>query len=181
MNQILRNLSAALLLVAPLAACGSDEAEDAASEATDARNESLAAALADADGLSRLSGALNETAMATIFDGTASYTILAPSDAAFDKAAPSGGGGENADAVLAAVLREHVLPGAFTVPDIARALENNGSVEMQNMAGTMLTFAKDGDAIRVTDEDGGTALVTGGAIIANNGVAIPVDAMLKTQ
>ncbi|WP_299309184.1 fasciclin domain-containing protein [uncultured Croceicoccus sp.] len=180
MNQILRNLSAALLLVAPLAACGSDQAEGAAGGATDARNESLAAALADADGLSRLSGSLNETAMATIFDGTASYTILAPTDAAFDKAALSAQEGESAYAVLAAVLREHVLPGAFTVPDIARALQNDGSVEMQNMGGTMLTFAKEGDAIRVTDEDGGTALITGDAIVASNGVAIPVDAMLKT-
>ena len=42
-----------------------------------------------------------------------------------------------------------------------------------------LTFTRDGDGYRVTGEDGSSARIAGDALAASDGVAIPVDGVLK--
>lgn len=170
--------AAALALAVPLAACGSGTEEAATGETVS--TDTLAAELGDADGLSKISTAMKDTGLAQVFDGSASYTLLAPTDTAFEAVAGAGLDKPENRALLAEVLRDHVLPGAMSGEDIAKAIETNGGpVEMKTMGETAVTFSKDGDALVVKSADGATAKVTGKELLAANGSALPIDTVLR--
>ncbi len=161
---------------------GCNDGDSSAQVAPRPAEDTLASVLARADHLSLVSEALQDTGLAEVFDGTASYTILAPRDAAFAAAihGDGPGNGEKA-AIVAAILREHVLPGALTPQDIAEAIERQrGPVRMETMGSGVLTFAAGDGGITVTAPDGSSARLAGAALAASNGVAIPIDAVLKT-
>ena len=176
-------LTLGALALVPLAGCG--QSADTAGTATAEKPSSatLTAALGDAAGMSTVAAALKGTGLNTVFDGTAPYTVLAPDDDAFGKlgetakmlTAPENG------AAMAEVLKAHVLPGYMTVADIDAALTNakGKPVKMTTMAGNQVTFARSGEALTVTAADGSTATVSGKEVTASNGVAIPIDAVLK--
>lgn len=170
-------LSASLVLAIPLAACSGSE-EAATGETVS--NDTLASELADAGSLSTISSALKDTGLAQVFDGTASYTLLAPTDDAFDAIADDGLTDPENRALLAEVLRDHVLPGALSANDISKAIESNGGpVEMTTMGGAPVTFAMDGTTLTVTGENGETANVTGDPVLASNGAAMAIDGVLR--
>lgn len=178
-------LTLGALALVPLAGCGqsADTAGTATAAAEKPSSATLTAALGDAAGMSTIAAALKGTGLNTVFDGTAPYTLLAPEDDAFGKlgdtakmlTAPENG------AAMAEVLKAHVLPGYMTVADIDAALTNakGKPVKMTTMAGNQVTFARSGEALTVTAADGSTATVSGKEVTASNGVAIPVDAVLK--
>lgn len=175
----------ALATLVPLAGCGEAETTaDTPGEATTASSSAtLATVLGDAAGLSTVAGALKSSGLATVFDGNAPYTLLAPDDDAFGALGSAGAAlrtPENA-AAMAAVLRAHVLPGVVTTADIQAALKarQGKPVKMTTMDGSDLTFASEGDGITVTAADGSRAKIAGKETTATNGVAIPVDAVLK--
>lgn len=177
-NRTVQRCALLLALAVPAGACsdsGPDEAEASVG------NETLAAALADGDDTGAMSEALQETGLAQIFDGSAAYTVLAPSDASIDAIAGLGDMPEvDRNAVLAAILREHVLPGALTPEDIENAIEvQDGQVSIQTMGDGMMRFAMQGDRLTVTDDNGRTATVSGAPVLASNGVVIPIDVVLK--
>jgi len=163
-----------------LGACSSDH-DRTPTEAAPTK-ETLAEALAATPKLSIVAGALGQTGLAQVFDGASAYTILAPDNAAFDAL------GELSEklqrpanrAAMAAVLRDHTLPGYVTPADIETALKNkNGPVEIETMGDHTLTFRQSRNGIAVTSEDGSSAELAGPAVKASNGVAIPIDGLLK--
>ena len=143
------------------------------------RAETLAALVSRADDLSVVSATLEDAGLAQVFDGTAAYTMLAPRDAAFESLGETGELLRSAEQrpAMVAVLRDHIVPGYLTPDDIAKAIEldSDGKVSMKTMAGHTLTFARTGDTISATGEDGASARFAGDALRASNGVAIPVD------
>jgi uncharacterized surface protein with fasciclin (FAS1) repeats len=179
-----------LLLAAPalmmVSACGSDDAAngDAATDAAPT-DKTLAELLAGADGMSRAASALTETGLAGVLDATPNYTVLAPTDAAFDAFAPADGAADASEedqrAALSAVMRAHILPGYLTAQDINRAIDaaDGGSVTMRSMADTALTFTREGEGIKITAEDGSSAMITGTELDGTNGVLLPIDTVLK--
>lgn len=176
-----RYAAAAALLV--LAGCGDDAAEDKGAEFAKVSNGTLAMAVAGEGDLLVVAGALEDAGLAQVFDGAAAYTILAPRDAAFDKLGEAGADLRSPEGrpAMVAILRDHIVPGYLTPADIAKAIEldADGKVAMKTMAGHTVTFSGTPDAITVTAEDGATAHFAGDALSASNGVAIPVDALLK--
>ena len=82
---------------------------------------------------------------------------------------------------MAEVLKAHILPGYVTVADIDKAIKakQGQPVKMTTMDGAEITFARNGEDLTVTAADGSTAKVDGAQLAASNGVAIPVDAVLK--
>ncbi|MDP3676115.1 MAG: fasciclin domain-containing protein [Novosphingobium sp.] len=172
----------ALALVA-ISGCGQETPKSETAAPAGPSTATLTAAVGDAAGMSTVSAALKGTGLNTVFDGTAPYTLLAPDDDAF------GALGETAkmltapenDAAMAAVLKGHVLPGYVTVADIDAAIRNAAGkpVKMATMAGGEVTFARQGEDLTVTAADGSTAKVSGKEVTASNGVAIPLDAVLK--
>ncbi len=175
--------AAALAVLAPLAGCSqSDAGSEPDAPATTAANRTLAAVIGGAPGLTTVSGALSEAGLADVFDGPGSYTILAPDDDAFGTMQSETAALEDDAhrAELVAVLRGHILPGHLTPDAIREAIKNQkGPVKMTTLDDGEVTFSADGDLIKVTRADGATATIDGEALVASNGVVLPVDHLLK--
>lgn len=173
-------LGAALL--AGLSACGSGSEETTAASAAKSADGTLATALSDAPGMTTVSTALKSTGLSNVFDGGAAYTILAPDDDAFGALGAAGTGLQQPEnsAAMAAILRDHILPGYLTVADIDSALKASGGkpVKMKTMGDTEVSFSREGNALVVSMPDGARAKVDGAGLVASNGVVIPLDAVL---
>jgi uncharacterized surface protein with fasciclin (FAS1) repeats len=177
-----RSLAAVLALaLLPLAGCSgrADNSKGGKPAATASSNDTLAVAMSRQDDLSKLNGALKDTGLSQVFDNGASYTIFAPTDDAFSKLDNSLTQPEQ-KALLTAVLRDHIVPGYLTPEDIGTAIDSQGGkVEVKTMGGHELTFTREGKGYRVTGDDGSAALIAGDPVTASDGVAIPVDGVLK--
>lgn len=176
--------SAVALALMPLAACSgnADKTSGAKPEASASSGDTLAEALSGEGDLSKLNGALKDTGLSQVFDNGASYTIFAPTDAAFEKLGDAGKALVQAKdkALLAAVLRDHIVPGYLTPDDIGTAIDSQGGqVKVQTMGGHKLAFTREGKGYRVKGEDGSEAMIAGDPVTAADGVAIPVDGVLK--
>ncbi len=130
-----------------------------------------------------LAGALTATGMDGVFSGKGDYTVLAPSDAAFnglgDKAAALTAPEQKA--ALAAILRDHVIPGTLTATDIGKAIDaaSGKAVTMRTVGTGSVTFTRDGSAIAVASADGAKARITGDGSVGSNGAILPTDGILK--
>lgn len=171
-------LTAATLL---LAAC-SGEGGAGDESATEPSSQTLAEMVSDTDDLSVVAATLQDAGLAQIFDGVAAYTLLAPRDAVFESLGEAGATLRSAEQrpAMVAVLRDHIVPGYLTPDDIARAIaaEDDGKVAMKTMGGHTLTFAETGGTITATSEAGVMTRFAGDALLASNGVAIPVDGLV---
>jgi uncharacterized surface protein with fasciclin (FAS1) repeats len=181
-NRRLALLAAAAATALTLTACSDDSADDA-SPTAEVSSKTLAAVVMDAGDLKVVAGALGDAGLAPVFDSAASYTIFTPQDAAFEALGEPGEELQQ-DAqrpALVAVLRDHIVPGYLTPEDISNAIDaaEDGKVQLRSMGGPVLTFTTAGDLITVTNEDGSSAKFAGDALRASNGVAIPIDAVLK--
>lgn len=177
---------AALFALSLLAACSKENATQAQADGNApavAETRTLAEMVSNRQDLSTFGMGLRETGLGTVFDGTASYTVLAPTNDGFGKLGEDGKILLQTEhrAVLAAVLRSHVLPGFFTPKDIVAAINAHGGqpVEMRSMGNQTLRFAREGDKLTVTSEDGSKGVIGEEPVLAGNGVALPVDTVLK--
>lgn len=180
----------ALLAAASLAlgACSRDAepGADATGEAAALKpeGESLPDVLDDADGLQVVAESLKETGIAGIFKGKGSYTLLAPEDAAFAQLGEAGkqltGSADNA--ALAALLKDHLIPGYVTPQDISAAIDasKDRQVSMTTVSGRKLTFTRSDDGtVTIAGPDGSQANIDGEALAGGSSVAIPVNTVLK--
>lgn len=176
-------LAGAMAVLALVPACSYDPQTDEASADAGAETVTgtLATALSDIDGMDRLNDAVGQAQLNSVFDGQGAYTLLGPTDAAFDRL------GDRADAlmtdeqrpVLVGLLREHILPGHLTPENIRAAIDSNGGeVTMTTLGGGDVVFANDGGELTVSNGNGSTARLVGSATAATNGVLIPLDAVL---
>lgn len=166
-----------------LSACSdaSDTAEADAAATQQEANRTVAAALNDLPETTSFNRAISESQLGSIFDGPASYTLLAPNDAAFEALGQEGEAllTEEQRPVLVGLLREHILPGHLTPESITQALdEQDGEVIMTTLGGGEVTFSREDETITVTNNGGSTARLINGATAATNGVIIPLDAVL---
>ena len=172
-----------------VAGCSGGEPEDpataevgeASSEAIDDRP--LPGILDEAEGMQSIAEALKATGIATAFDGNGSYTLLAPTDAAFEAGGDKGKALVTAEdhAPLAALVKSHMLPGFVSVKDIEAAIaaSDDGKATMTTVNGDDLVFSKDSDAVLVSGTDGSSAKIAGKAIGGGASNAIPLDGLLK--
>ena len=140
----------------------------------------VASAVSGATDLRRLSSALSETQLAPVLDGKGEYTLLAPTDAAFDALGAKGKALAEKDQqpLLIAVLRAHLLPGQVTPHAIEVAIaRKKGPVEMRTMAGGTVRFSNDAKGIAVSNGVA-TAHIASTTQTASNGAILPIDAVL---
>jgi uncharacterized surface protein with fasciclin (FAS1) repeats len=180
----------ALLACAALAGCsdgpktGSTAANSTATASADAPAEArLAAVIAGDEQLGRLNRVVGNAGLVDLLNGVGPYTVFAPTNGALEAL-----GAERADALAGeamrpqagAMLRAHTVPGTLTRKDLEAAIAraNGRPVQMRTMADTMLTFARDGDAIVVSSDQGGRGRVTGQEGLASNGAVQPIDGLL---
>lgn len=174
---------AATLLLPLVAACGDADEQAGGPGASTQADGTLAERLAGSPDLSTVSGVVGDAGLADVFGGAAAYTILAPRDAAFDALGTAGADLRKPEnrAAAVALLRAHIVPGYLTPKDIATALaaDRDGKVQMRTMAGSVVTFSKSGADIVATADDGATGVIATDAVTARNGVAIPVNGVLR--
>ena len=110
------------------------------------------------------------------------FTVFAPTNAAFDKL-PEGTVGtlvkpEN-KATLTKILTYHVVAGNFDSKKIMKAIKKgNGKAMFKTVAGGMLTATMQGNNLILTDEKGGTSMVTIANVKQSNGVIHVIDTVL---
>jgi len=179
-NHLALLAAAAATLMLPGCSKESDDKGDAAAEVS---NQTLAQEISDANNLSVVSGALGDAGLSAVFDSAAAYTIFTPQDSAFDALGDTGQQLRDPAQrpALIAILRDHIVPGYLTPEDISNAIDvaADKRVKMRTMGGHTLTFTSNGDTVTVTNEDGSSARFAGNALRASNGVAIPLDGVLK--
>lgn len=175
-------LAATVASLVVLSACSkTDESAGEPSETRAEHTKTLAESLAEMPDLSQFGTALETAQLGSIFDGPGSYTLLAPTNAAFTAIADEATVlmTEEQRPVLVAVVREHVLPGHLTTGNISQAIDSKGGpVTVTTLGGTDVTFSRIGDVITVDNGAGSTATIAGPEAIASNGTIIPLDAIL---
>ncbi|MGI9056843.1 MAG: fasciclin domain-containing protein [Pyrinomonadaceae bacterium] len=110
------------------------------------------------------------------------FTVFAPTNAAFDKL-PEGTVDtlvmpEN-KAMLTKILTYHVVAGKYDSKKIMKAIKKGkGKAMFKTVAGGTLTARMQGDNLILTDEKGGTSMVTIANVKQSNGVIHVVDTVL---
>lgn len=166
-----------------LGACGEKAGNDAAPTTEAAKDAAGKATIATGLGdATKFTAAAKAAGLDGTLAGPGPYTVLVPSDAAFDKL-PAGALDTlmkpEARTELTGVLTYHILPGAILAADIGKAIDaGNGKALLATMAGGTLTATKEGDAIVIADGAGTKARITGGDEKKSNGVIHRVDAVL---
>lgn len=184
--KLLLPLSLALL---PLAGCSGSEQRGAsdngsAPSAATVPDAKLASVVAGDRELERVNRLIANAGLIEVLNGVGPYTLFAPTNAAFEAI-----GADRADALAgeemrpqaATLLRAHIVPGTLTRRDLQAAIGASGDrpVRMRTMAGTMLSFSRDGDAIFVSSDDGARARLSGEEGLAGNGAVQPIDSLLR--
>lgn len=168
-------------IAALLAGCSAqDDGTEPTAAASEADTGTVAASVAGSGEHRKLAAALADTQLAPVLDGKGDYTLLAPSDAAFEAL------GTKATALTAreqrplmiAVLRGHILPGQVTPKAIEAAIERKrGPVEMRTMAGGTVRFSKGENGFQVSN-GAHTATLAEATTAASNGAVLPIDKVL---
>ncbi len=132
--------------------------------------------------VSTLVSAVTAAGLGETLSGAGPFTVIAPTNAAFDKVDKATLEGlmkpESKDA-LGGILKYHVIAGNFKSGDIAKMItDGNGTATIKTVNGGSLKAMMDGDKIVLTDAKGGKATVTAPDMVASNGVVHVVDTVL---
>jgi uncharacterized surface protein with fasciclin (FAS1) repeats len=129
-----------------------------------------------------LVAAVKAAGLVDTLKGPGPFTVFAPTNAAF-AALPAGTVDsllkpENKPA-LTKVLTYHVVPGKVDAMTLRRAIMNGGGrTTLKTVSGGSLTATASGNAIMITDDNGGTASVSIADVYQSNGVIHVVDKVL---
>jgi uncharacterized surface protein with fasciclin (FAS1) repeats len=130
-----------------------------------------------------LVAAVKAAGLAETLQGAGPFTVLAPTNAAFDRlpegTVPTLLKPEN-QARLAAVLKYHVLAGRYDAEDLIDAIRKGGGrTTLRTVQGAPLTFSMNGDRnIAVRDVSGTVADIAVYDVAQSNGVIHVIDRVL---
>lgn len=171
--------------VLALAGCGTSADNDPTPKSQAARD--AAGDKTIASGFGRDDTKFAEAAKASGLDATLAgpgpYTVLVPTNAAFDKL-PAGTFDSlmkaEARPKLTKLLTAHIMPGAILVADIAKAIDTGkGKATLATFGGDTLTATKQGGQIVLTDPAGAKASIVASDEKRSNGVVQHLDGVLK--
>jgi len=129
-----------------------------------------------------LVAAVKAAGLVETLEGPGPFTVFAPTNEAFAKL-PAGTVDtllkpENKE-MLVKVLTYHVVPGRISASDLAKQIKAGGGKAMlKTVNGETLTATMNGKHIVLTDEKGGSSMVTIANVFQSNGVIHVVDAVL---
>ena len=186
-------VAAVLALALTTAACGSDDADTAATgsapmttSAAPSPSPSESMATADivdtavaAGNFTTLAAALQAAGLVETLKGPGPFTVFAPTDDAFAKL-PAG----TVDTLLkdpkgdlTQILTYHVVPGKVMAADVVKL----DGQKVKTVQGGDLTIGVDGDKVTLTDAAGNTVNVTMTDVEASNGVIHVIDGVLMPK
>ncbi len=171
-------------LALALAACGGDASETAlASDGVeDKTSETFAAVLGRDPSLSIAAQKLEAAGLMTALDGEASYTIFVPTNAAFQALGEQGSTlleDPQYSAIVAAVLRNHMVPGVLDTNAIDKAIADaGGEAAVVNFGGGVLTLAREDGVLVIREASGRKAKFDGKVMLVGKGALIAIDTVL---
>ncbi len=186
-------VAAVIALAITTAACGSDDADTAATTSAPATtsaapspspSESMAAAdIVDtavaAGDFTTLAAALTAAELVDTLKGTGPFTVFAPTDDAFAKL-PAG----TVDTLLkdpkgdlTQILTYHVVSGKVMAADVVKL----DGQKVKTVQGGELTVGVEGEKVTLTDAAGNTVNVTTVDVPASNGVIHVIDGVLMPK
>ena len=145
-------------------------------------NKTIVENAATADNLTTLVAAVQAADLVDTLSSPGPFTVFAPTDDAF-ALLPDG----TVESLiqpemkpqLAEILTYHVVAGDYSAADLmARAMTDDGSANIETVAGKTLALSLANGALVLTDENGGAAQVIIADIDQSNGVVHAVDAVL---
>jgi uncharacterized surface protein with fasciclin (FAS1) repeats len=110
------------------------------------------------------------------------FTVFAPTDDAFAKL-PAGTVDhlvqpEN-KATLTKILTYHVVSGTYSTSRLKHDIKKSGgTLKLKTVEGDDLTFTMDNGMIKITDDKGGSAMITTADVYQSNGVIQVIDSVL---
>ena len=112
------------------------------------------------------------------------YTVLAPTNAAFD-AIPK----EKMNPFLrpenkanfGKLVKNHIVKGSFTSFDLIQNMKGSGKVELETVGGAKLTATREGTDIIITDANGKKAKIGTKDITGGNGIVHALDVVLNIK
>lgn len=166
-----------------LAACdkSTDSAAPKSEAARDAAgDQTIASGLGSDD--SKFADAAKAAGLDATLAGPGPYTVLVPTNAAFDKL-PAGAVDTlmkpESRPQLTKLLTGHILPGVILAADIGKAIDNGkGKATLATFGGGTLTATREGDKIVLTDKAGGKAVIGATDDKRSNGVVHHLDGVL---
>ncbi|HEV2799791.1 MAG TPA: fasciclin domain-containing protein [Pyrinomonadaceae bacterium] len=132
-----------------------------------------------------LVAAVKAAGLVETLSGKGPFTVFAPTDDAFGKL-PAGTveslvQPEN-KAMLTRILTYHVVAGRMDSKKLAQAIKKGGGrATLKTVSGGTLTAMMHGDAVMLTDEKGGTAMVTTADVYQSNGVIHVIDTVVMPR
>jgi uncharacterized surface protein with fasciclin (FAS1) repeats len=145
-------------------------------------NKTVVANASTAPNLTTLVAAVKAGGLVETLSGPGPFTVFAPTNDAFDKL-PAGTVDtlvkpEN-KATLDKILTYHVVKGKITSKDLMKKIKKGGGTySVATIEGGKLTFTMANGGIQITDEKGGTAMITTADVYQSNGVAHIIDSVL---
>jgi uncharacterized surface protein with fasciclin (FAS1) repeats len=129
-----------------------------------------------------LVAAVKAAGLVDTLEGPGPFTVFAPTDDAFAKL-PAGTVDtlvkpEN-KATLTKILTYHVVAGKISSKELKKWIKKgNGTYTAKSLEGGSLTFTMANGGIQITDEKGGTAMITTADVFQSNGVIHVIDTVL---
>ena len=135
-----------------------------------------------AGNLTTFAAGIKAAGLANKLAGKGPFTVFAPTDDAFAKL-PAGTVDnlvqpEN-KAALTKVLTYHVVPGTYSTAKLMKEIKSNGgTLKLKTVEGDELSFMMANGGIKITDDKGGSAMITTANVYQSNGVIQVVDSVL---
>ena len=129
-----------------------------------------------------LVAAVKAAGLVDTLNGPGPFTVFAPTDDAFAKL-PEGTvdnlvKAEN-KATLTKVLTYHVVPGSYSAKKLMHDIKaNGGTLKLKTVEGDQLAFTMDDGHIKITDDKGGSAMITTADVYQSNGIIQVIDSVL---
>lgn len=129
-----------------------------------------------------LVAAVKAAGLVETLSGKGPFTVFAPTDQAFAKL-PAGTVETlvkpESKQMLTRILTYHVVAGKMDSKAIAKAIKKgNGRATFKTVSGGTLTAMMHGNGVMLTDEKGGTAMVTTADVYQSNGVIHVIDTVV---
>jgi len=161
------------------------EAKDMEMKKMEMQKNSIASKAMANPKYSTLVSALKQAGLAETFMAEGEYTVLAPTNDAFDKVPKATMDmlmmGEN-KAKLQNILKYHVIAGQWDAAAIMKAVkDNNNAYNVTTLAGENLVISMKGDNVMIKDSKGNMSMVADANMTASNGVIHGIDKVLMPK
>ncbi|MFT4111868.1 fasciclin domain-containing protein [Silvibacterium sp.] len=180
-KSVMNVFACALLVVAPIVAQAQKQDPMVGGAAMYA-SKPIPVNASAAPNLTTLVTAVKAAGLVDTLAGPGPFTVFAPTNDAFAKL-PDGTVStlvqpEN-KAKLTSILTYHVVPGIYDSQKLIKEIKKgHGTATLKTVQGEPLSFAIDGNAIKITDAKGGSAEVTTADVYQSNGVVHVIDSVL---